>query len=294
MGFERFHPAINALFFLVVVIGCVYLTHPVFLGVSYACAFAYSVKRNGMKALVFNACLVPLALLFALYYASYTHFGVTVLQQNLIGNNLTLESVVRGASLGLTAAAIIMWLSCLFSVFTADKVIYLLGRISPRLSLFVAIALRMVPRTKQQARKIGVARQSIGRGANQGGLFRRCANIAVLVSMVITWLLETLSVIAASMNSRGFALRGRTAFSLYRFDNRDRCLVVVLFFCITLTLMAFLLEQGTMTFDPRIVLPQPMMLTPALYAGYAALCALPLGVELWTEHRFRRAQRSIA
>lgn len=294
MGFERFHPAINALFFLAVVTGCAWLTHPAFLGVSYACAFAYSVKRNGMKALVFNVCLIPLAVLFALYYASYTHFGVTVLQQNLIGNNLTLESVVRGASLSLTAATIIMWLSCLFSVFTADKVIYLLGRISPRLSLFVAIALRMVPRIKQQTRKIGIARQSIGRGANQGGPLRRCANAVALVSMVITWLLETLSVIAASMNSRGFALHGRTAFSLYRFDNRDRCLVVALFFCITLTLMAFLLEQGTMTFDPRIILPQPMMLTPALYAGYAVLCAMPLGVELWTEHSFRRAQRSIS
>ena len=43
------------------------------------------------------------------------------------------------------------------------------------------------------------------------------------------------------MRSRGSLLRGRTAFSIYRFDNRDRAFVIALFTCITLTAMGVIL-----------------------------------------------------
>jgi len=84
MGFEKCHPAVNFIYFFAVIAGTVLFGHPIFLGVSFACAFLYSIKRNGPKALAFNFVLLPLAAVFALYYSSYNHFGVTVLQQNMI------------------------------------------------------------------------------------------------------------------------------------------------------------------------------------------------------------------
>ena len=136
MGFESCHPAVNFLFFAAVIYGSVAFQHPVFLAISCLCASAFSMKRNGKRAVIFNLCLLPLVVCFALYYSSYHHFGVTVLKQNFIGNNLTVESFVYGMVTGLRAAAVCVWLSCLFRVVSSDKVLYLFGRVSPRLSLF--------------------------------------------------------------------------------------------------------------------------------------------------------------
>ena len=120
MGFESCHPAVNFIFFAAALYGTVRFNHPVFLAIAYVCAFAYSVKRCGKRAVAFNLCLLPLILIFALYYSSYHHFGVTVLRQNFIGNNLTVESFVYGLVIGLRFAALCMWLEAIFRIVTSD------------------------------------------------------------------------------------------------------------------------------------------------------------------------------
>ena len=172
MGFERCHPAVNLIYFAAVIAGTLLFQHPVYLAISLLCAFAYSIKRNGSRALIFNLCLLPLVAAFALYYSSYTHFGMTVLRHNFVGNNMTLESLVYGFVIGFVAAGVMIWMSCVYAVFSSDKVVYLFGRVSPKLSLFLAILLRMVPRMKREARRMNMAQQGIGRGINQGNIFR--------------------------------------------------------------------------------------------------------------------------
>lgn len=138
----------------------------------------------------FNLALLLLAILFALYYASYNHFGVTVLGVNFIGNSLTLESLVTGVVIGIRAAAVLMWGSCVNAVVSSDKIVYLLGKISPRISLFLSILLRMVPRIKAQARRVDIAQQAIGRGISQGSLLQRGRSVFRLFSILITWIME--------------------------------------------------------------------------------------------------------
>ena len=287
MGFERCHPAVNFIYFAAVFVGMITFQHPVFLAISFLCAFAYSIKRNGIKALVFNLCLLPLILAFGLYYSSYTHFGMTVLKQNMIGNNMTLESLIYGFVLGVIGVGCCIWFSCVFSVFTTDKVVYLFGKVSPRLSLFLAISLRMIPRIKKEAKRINMAQQGIGRGANQGELWQRVRNCVRIFSMLLTWTIDSLTIASESMRSRGSSLRGRKAFSIYRFDNRDRAYVIGLFLCLTLTMMAVLLGQTDMVYDPRILW---VTVNPVFCIAYGILCLMPLMLELWTEYQFRKAR----
>ena len=290
MGFERCHPAVNLIYFAAVLTGTVTFQHPAFLMISFLCAFAYSVKRNGWKAWMFNLCLLPLVAAFALYYSSYTHFGMTVLRQNMVGNNMTLESLVYGVVLGVIGAGVCMWFSSVFSVFTTDKVVYLFGKVSPGFSLFLAIALRMIPRIQKEAKRINMAQQGIGRGANQGNLWQRFRNSLRIFSMLITWTIDSLTIASESMRSRGSNLRGRKAFSIYRFDNRDRLFVIGLFLCLTLTMMAILLGQTDMVYDPKIIWTQ---VNPLFCIGYGVLCLMPFGLELWTEYRFQKARRMV-
>ncbi len=286
MGFEACHPAVNLIYFTAVIYGALTFSHPVYLAIGFACAFAYSVWRGGKRTLVFDLALLPCVAVFALYYSSYNHFGVTVLRQNFIGNNITLESLVYGAVLGISIATVLMWFRCVYAIFSSDKVVYLFGRVSPTASLFLAILLRTVPRTKVQAHRIHTARCGIGKGVGQGGVWARVKNAVRIFSMLISWLIASLATVSESMRSRGSALRGRTAFSIYRFDNRDRAYVIAMFACLTLTAMAALLGRSGMTYAPRI-LCAPLSALDALFAtGYFALCAMPLALDVYTALRF--------
>ena len=290
MGFEACHPAVNFIFFAAVLYGSATFRHPVFLTIAYICAFAYSVKRRGKRAVIFNLCLLPLVVAFALYYSSYHHFGVTVLRKNFVDNNMTLESLVYGLVIGMRFATVCMWLEAMFQVVSSDKVVYLFGKVSPLLSLFLTILLRLIPRIGQEARRINLAQKGIGRGSNQGNLFRRFINCLRIFSMLITWMISALALESDSMRSRGSLLRGRTAFSIYRFDNRDRAFVIALFSCITMTAMGVILGASKMWYNPRIIW-RPLNAIGVLTAiGYLTLCMMPMGLELWTEYRFRKAR----
>lgn len=286
MGFESCHPAVNFIYFAAVLLGTLTFRHPVFLGISFVSALAYSLRRQGRRALVFDLWLLPCMAAFALYYSCYHHFGMTVLSQNFIGNNITLESLVYGLVLAVVAAAVLMWMSCVHTVLSADKTVYLFGRVSPRLSLALAILLRMVPRLKAQARRIHTARKALGKGVDQGNILRRMKNGLSIFSMLISWLISAMATASDSMRSRGSALRGRKAFSIYRFDGRDRLFVIVMFLCMTLTAMAFLLGQTHMVYDPLICWEG--MGEPVFYLGYGLLCLMPLGLELWNQWHFHR------
>ena len=293
MGFEQCHPAVNLFYFIFVMYGMLTFKHPVFLLISFLSAFLYSVKRNGKKAMIFNVILIPLVVVFALYYSTYTHFGITVIKKNMIGNNITMEAFVYGIVLGIVAAGVMIWFSCVFSIFSSDKVVYLFGRLSPKLALYFSVLLRLIPRIKQEGKKINEAQRGIGKGVNQGNIFVRMRNCIRIFSMLITWTIEAVTTASESMRSRGSSLRGRKAFSIYRFDNRDRAFVIVMFTFIIITLVGVALGQMTSIYNPRIIVPQTTSASWLFYIGYTALCLMPLILELWTEYSFKRARKIV-
>lgn len=89
--------------------GTILFRQPVFLCLSYVCAFLYLLKLRGLRALIPGLGLLPLALLYALWYGSYHHFGLTVLGVNFIGNQVTLESFLCG---GTWAMVCVAWRCC--------------------------------------------------------------------------------------------------------------------------------------------------------------------------------------
>lgn len=293
MGFEKCHPAVNALYFAAVIYATVTFQHPIFLTISVACACAYAIKRKGWKAVAFSGAMLIFVAAYGLYYATFHHFGVTDLGTIFTGNKVTLESLTYGLVIGVCTAAVLIWLSCVYSVFSSDKMVYLFGRVSPKLSLLLTVGLRMVPRIGAQAKKINAAQKGIGLGVGQGNPFARVKNGLRIVGVLITWTVEAMTAASDAMNSRGSGLRGRTAFSIYRFDNRDRLYVIAMFTCLTVTMMSLLLGQVDMQYDPRLVFPPITTMSYVFYAGYALLCLMPLGLELWTVYRFAKARKKI-
>ena len=293
MKFDSYHPMINLIYFVAAITCTVCFKHPIFLTIGYFCAFVYSVKLGGWKMLLLNLAFFLLAFGYAARYASYEHFGVTVLAVNMIDNQITLESLVYGLVNGFVIATVCMWCCCIFMLITADKIVYLFGRISPKLSLFISILLRTVPRVQVRAKRIEIYREGIGKGIVQGNLRHKFLHLLSLISILITWTMEDFVESSNSMKSRGYSLRGRTAFSIYRFDNRDRSLIIVFFWCLTVIGMGVLLNQTTMYFDPMLIMNPITRLSYVFYVSYALFLLLPLGLQIVGEYRFDKLRTSI-
>lgn len=291
MRFDSYHPLINLLYFSAVLACTVLFRQPCFVAVSFLCAFLYSVKLCGKRAWIVNAVLTVLIAPWAGWYSYYNHFGITPLKQNFIGNRITLESLVYGIVLGFVIVSVIMWFECIHEVMSADKWIYLLGRISPKLSLFVSILLRTVPRIRARAKKVNTARYAIGRGTGQGNILQRIVNVFRQISILVTWLTENFVEVSDSMRCRGYTLRGRSAFSIYRFDNRDRAFVTELFFCLTAVLMAVLLDQVNIQYDPEILMNRITAVSFVFYFLYALFCLMPFILQIFGEVRFARLRK---
>lgn len=293
MNFASYHPALNLLLFVAVVAFTACWTRPGLVAVSFLCALAFSVRLRGPRAVAIGCALALCALAFAALFAMNVHFGVTNLARTPIGNSITIESLTCGVLVGFKVAAILVWLSCALCVFTADKVVFLLGRVFPKAAMMLAVALRAVPMVCERARKIAVAQSGIGRGPGQGSILRRIANALRRASILVSWSIERFIEMSDSMRSRGAALRGRTAYSLYRFDNRDRALAVILVALITVCAASTVLGQTQMLFSPIIVLPKASSAGVAVFAAFLALCLLPLALQVAGEASYARRTKAV-
>ncbi len=230
--FSSYHPIINFLYFALVLVFGMFFIHPVSQVISFVCALAYAVYLNGAKAVRFSLCVIlPMILMVVIINPIFNHEGMTILIYLPSGNPLTLESILYGVSSALMLASVITWFSCYTAVMTSDKFVYLFGKVIPALSLVLSMTLRFVPKFKAQFKVVSQAQACVGRDVSDGSILQRLKNAITILSIMVTWSLENAIESADSMKSRGYGLPGRTAFSIYRFDERDRTVLVWLLFC---------------------------------------------------------------
>ena len=223
---------VNFVYFTLVLMFSMFFMHPVYLTASLLCAAAFSIRLSGKSALRPQLkFLLPTVLAVALINPAFSHAGVTILAYLPSGNPLTLESIVYGTAAAVMLAAVILWFSCFNVVMTTDKFVYLFGRVIPAMSLVLSMAFRFVPRFAAQFREVSEAQRCIGRDLSEGSAVERLKKAASIVSIMVTWSLENAAQTADSMKSRGYGLSGRTAFSVYRLDGRDKALLVWLLLC---------------------------------------------------------------
>ncbi|MBQ2096078.1 MAG: energy-coupling factor transporter transmembrane protein EcfT [Firmicutes bacterium] len=230
--FASYHPSVNFLYFASVLLFGMWFMHPVCLAVSVVCAVAYNAYLNGEKSLRF--CLVymlPMLCLAAVVNPLFTHEGVTVLWYFPSGSALTLESILYGLAAAVMLVSVMVWFASFNSIMTTDKFIYLFGRVIPSLSLVLSMTLRFIPRFKKQMDHVREARRCMGKEQDVSGKRGALKEALTVLSIMITWALEGAIDTADSMNSRGYGLPGRTAFSVYFFEARDRFCVLWILLC---------------------------------------------------------------
>lgn len=286
--FAQYHPLVNFLYFTLVLVFSMVLRHPLAQGVSLLCACIYAVQAEGQRAVLF--CLkwcLPVFLLTALFNPAFSHEGVTILLYLPTGNPLTLESILYGVSAGVLLVTVMVWFMNSSRVITSDKFIYLFGRVIPALSLVLSMTLRFIPKFKSQLAAVVEAQRSIGRDISQGSLLRRMKLAVSVLSIMITWALENAMDTADSMKGRGYGLPGRTAFSIYRLDDRDKSALAFLLLCAFCLVMGTAASAFSFRYYPGIRAGARTPLALSFQLVYAALCAMPMLLNAFEERKWK-------
>ncbi len=292
-AFGKYHPAVNFLYFALVLVCAMFLMHPVCLGISLLGAVCYVVALQGWRGLRARlAFLLPMMLLAALINPAFNHEGATTLAWLPGGNPLTLESIVYGVAAGTMLAAVVLWFVCFSAVMTSDKLICLFGRVIPALSLVLTMALRFIPRFKTQFRAVREARRCLdGEQAEKKRPFRRFSDAVTALSAVLTWSLENAVDTADSMRSRGYGLPGRTSFTIYRFDDRDWFAMTWLLSCGAFLLLGWRMGGFGWRYFPTVKGNNITPLALCLFVAHLALCLTPVILDAVEALAWRRANR---
>lgn len=292
--FSSYHPTINFIYFALVLIFTMFFLHPVSLLISLLSSLTYAVYLNGRKAVQFSLrFMLPMMLIAAITTPAFSHEGMTILVYLPSGNPLTLESILYGIAAAVMLASVITWFSCYNAVMTSDKFVYLFGRVLPALSLVLSMTLRFVPKFKAQLQVVSEAQRCVGRDVSDGTMLQRTKNAITILSIMVTWSLENAIETADSMKSRGYGLPGRTAFSIYRFDDRDKAAFCWLCFC------SFYIFSGWMAggLDWRYYPVMKGTLAGAFPVSfqlvYLALCLTPVILNASENRRLQRLRRSV-
>lgn len=286
---DLLHPVSSAFCFLSVLTVAMFAQNPVFRLPALLGGIAFYLCLDGKNGLRRNIVGdIILFLLVAVTNPLFVHNGATPLFF-LNGNAITLEAVLCGIDISAMLLSVVFWFRCVNIVMTSDKLLYLFGKLSPRISVLLSSALRFVPLFREQARKIRTAQKALGLYASDSIADRIRASCRTY-SALVSWALENAVDTGASMKGRGYELRGRTFYSSYKLKAADAAVLSVTAVSDIIIATAALSGSLGFSFYPRIAEQKADFATIAAATVFCIISFLPFFLEaketvLWRYYR---------
>ena len=293
-SFSNYNPIVNFIYFTAVIVFSMFFMHPIFQIIAIIAALTYSIILKGRKAIRFNLIyILPLLIFMAIINPLFNHAGATILFYFKSGNPFTLESMIYGIAAAIMFVTVILWFSCYNEIMTSDKIIYIFGNIIPSLSLIFSMVLRFVPRYIEQIQIISNSQKAIGRDMSQGNIIQRAKNGLKILSIMITWALENSIETADSMRARGYGLPGRTSFSIFKFDKRDKIVLGLSLILISIIVFGAFKGENTIRFFPSIKIPEITGFSLLIYISYFLLCMMPIIINIQEAIKWKSIESKI-
>lgn len=276
LRFNSFNPIAQLIYFTAVLLVTMFTWNYIILILSLLGAIAYSLLQKGFK--LFLKSFFGYTLIFLLVTITnplFSHKGVTPL---IFINDIpiTLEAIVYGMVLGLMLLSVIEWFSVFNSVFDSEKLIYIFGRILPRLALLFSMVLHFVPRFVLVFKKTASAQADF---CSKNKLKKYISAFSSAVSAMLEGSVQT----ADSMSSRGYGLKKRSFYSRFSFTIAD-----IIFILTTSVLFAgvlIALINGMLDFNiyPEIIMCEITPISLIGIVAFGVLAFIPFIIELKEE-----------
>lgn len=285
-AFAGYHPAALFLYFAGFILITIFTVNPVMLMIALLGAVSYCVfiekGRNVKDDLLFY---IPMFILVSITNPLFSHNGITPLFF-MNGNPVTLEALYYGINIALILAAVVFWCRAYSETVTEDKFLFLFSKALPKTTLVLSMAIKFIPILKRQAKKVSSAQKAMGLYSSKSCVDKLRSAVRVFLSL-ITWSLENAVDTARSMRARGYGLKGRKSYSMFKFTLRDGVMCGV--FALAFGFILLGMKSGTVRFSfyPSVsVLPLDFKAV-TVYAVYGTLSFLPFIIEVKERLRWK-------
>lgn len=292
--FILMHPVVTASYYAIVVGILMFSNSPLFLISAIAMGMCYDMLLKGRRSLRNNLFIILfMSFLTVLINALFTHNGSTVLFY--LGNNrVTLEAACYGLAMALMLSGVVIWFSSFNVVMTSEKLIYIFGRFAPVLGLTLSMIFRFVPLLRTRFELIGEGQKALYAG-DEKGFIGKIRQFGKEVSILVSWSLESSIESADSMAARGYGLKGRTSYNLFKIRTADIITLLLSMLLGGVTITSYAAGVNKLYYYPviRVVESSPKWLELAGYVSFIALLAMPLAIDLIGELRWKKSRSTI-
>lgn len=288
------HPVVTASYYAIVIGILMFSNSPLFLISAIAMGMCYDMLLKGRRSLRNNLFIILfMSFLTVLINALFTHNGSTVLFY--LGNNrVTLEAACYGLAMALMLSGVVIWFSSFNVVMTSEKLIYIFGRFAPVLGLTLSMIFRFVPLLRTRFELIGEGQKALYAG-DEKGFIGKIRQFGKEVSILVSWSLESSIESADSMAARGYGLKGRTSYNLFKIRTADIMTLLLSMLLGGVTITSYAAGVNKLYYYPviRVVESSPKWLELAGYVSFIALLAMPLAIDLIGELRWKKSRSTI-
>ena len=292
--FILMHPVVTASYYAIVIGILMFSNSPLFLISAIAMGMCYDMLLKGRRSLRNNLFIILfMSFLTVLINALFTHNGSTVLFY--LGNNrVTLEAACYGLAMALMLSGVVIWFSSFNVVMTSEKLIYIFGRFAPVLGLTLSMIFRFVPLLRTRFELIREGQKALYTG-DEKGFIGKIRQFGKEVSILVSWSLESSIESADSMAARGYGLKGRTSYNLFKIRAADIMTLLLSMLLGGVTITSYAAGVNKLYYYPviRVVESSPKWLELAGYISFIALLAMPLAIDLIGELRWKKSRSTI-
>lgn len=290
-AFEKTHPFVLMCYFLLVLIMSMFIANPVIHILSLVGGIAFCSTFTTLKEKLSDVGFyVALAILITITNPIFSHNGETPLFF-MNGNPITLEAFLYGGDMAVMLVAVMLWCKSCNRVMTSDKFVFLFGRIMPKLSIVMSIALRLIPLIKRQSHKINRSQKAMGIYSSESytdRLLSAMGNMSVLTG----WSMENAINTSNSMKARGYGLKGHTSYNQYRFKLKDISILCIIAVVVGFVIYGSVAGYTSFSFYPYITEINATTTALAIYFAFGILVLIPFFVEMeenirWIYYRSR-------
>ncbi|MDD5796539.1 MAG: energy-coupling factor transporter transmembrane component T [Oscillospiraceae bacterium] len=272
-AFSNFYPAVLMIYFLSVFSVSMFIQNPVYLILSIIGAVLFLCTLQGvLKTLKSFIKFIPFLVLITFINPLFSHNGATPLFF-INDNPFTLEALIYGCILALMIICVILWFKSFNLIFDSEKLLFLFGKISPKISLVFSMALHFIPNFFRYFKEV----LSVFKTSKQKSKIRL---YIACFSSVITHSLESSVDTADSMSARGYSSGKPTVFSRFRFKKDDLFLLVLTVILIILTYIPIALKSTIVFFYPKVIFSPLSVFGMLSYWAFGLLCILPAIYEI--------------
>ncbi len=278
-AFSSFHPIVLLAYFFAVLLTAMFASHPVILLETFAAGICFNAMIAKRKTILNDlGFYLFLFVIIVITNPLFSHNGATPLFF-LNGSAITLEALLSGLSIATLLVGVLYWFKCYSHVMSSDKFLYLFGRIIPKLSLVLSMVLRFIPLFKVQMKRVRNAQKTMGLYSSDSFYDKLRASLGVF-SVMITWALENAVETGDSMKARGYGLKGKSHYSLFRFSKGDGMLLAGIAALFVLLIPGLAAGDLAFAFYPRVESLQFGLFRNMAFISFGILAFLPFVVEI--------------